>query len=64
MADRYDSDNIEKYVEQGGTRCPSCACDELEGGPVSTGNGRATQEMSCLACDATWEDVYVLSSIQ
>lgn len=41
--------------------CPVCGCEELTGGPVETGNGNASQEMSCDDCGATWIDTYTLN---
>jgi hypothetical protein len=60
----YHQENIDKYVESGGARCPECGSDEIEGDSFVSGGGEASQEMWCLDCDASWEDVHVLSSIR
>jgi hypothetical protein len=62
MADRVLSN--EEYVEEGGARCPFCGSDEVTGDSFTSGGGEASQEMSCDACDAKWEDVYALTSIR
>jgi len=38
--------------------CPVCGRHDLTGGPVTTGDGMAAQEMSCDWCGATWLDLY------
>jgi hypothetical protein len=42
-------------------RCPVCGDWQTEGGSVSIEDGLALQQVSCLNCNATWRDVYVLS---
>ena len=41
--------------------CPACGDWQTEGGSVSIEEGLALQQVSCLNCNATWRDVYVLS---
>ena len=41
--------------------CPACGDWQIEGDSVSIEDGLALQPVSCLTCNATWRDVYVLS---
>ena len=52
-----------KHVKGGGVVCPYCGGQDIEGGPVETGNEEATQEMKCLACRENWMDSYKLNGI-
>lgn len=50
-----------EYVATGGTQCPFCKSDDIQGGDFSNyGNGEVSQRVDCRKCDATWTDVYVL----
>ena len=40
--------------------CPMCRSKDVQGGPVDTGDGYATQELVCSECSASWTDVYTL----
>ena len=51
------------HVQAGGMQCPVCGSDQIEGGFVETGEGRASQEIRCLACHECWTDIYRLNSI-
>ena len=43
-----------------GAFCPFCRSTDIEGGPVDIiGNG-AFQDVSCVACGASWRDEYKL----
>jgi|CXWL01.1.fsa_nt_gi hypothetical protein len=53
----------ERYIASNGTTCPSCGHDDPQGDSFTSGNGAASQEMSCPECGATWTDCYVLSGI-
>jgi hypothetical protein len=52
-----------KYIRQGGTRCPFCGSDEIEGSSVEVDGGSAWQEVACNNCDSQWQDVYLLREI-
>jgi len=52
----------EEHVEQGGTQCPFCNSEQLEGLPIDVVNGRALQEIYCVDCQASWTDIYTLTS--
>ncbi len=56
--------DIKKYVEDGGCSCPFCGSEDIGGDDVTTGGGEAPQEMSCLECNARWNDVYDLVGIE
>lgn len=43
-----------------GQYCPRCKSDQIEGGNVETGDGKASQPMSCNACEFDWTDNYKL----
>jgi DNA-directed RNA polymerase subunit RPC12/RpoP len=44
-----------------GVHCPHCRSDDIEGGRVNMDAKSASQAVKCLACGATWDDVYTLS---
>ena len=52
-----------KYVENGGQVCPSCGCEDFEGGPVTVAEENCYQVVSCNECAAEWEDCYTLSDM-
>lgn len=54
---------MREYVDSKGIRCPICANPDIEGHFIETGEGVATQDMSCGKCDAEWIDNYTLASI-
>jgi formate dehydrogenase maturation protein FdhE len=49
-----------EYVAVHGIQCPVCGSTEIEGNDTDMGGQTATQEISCLACESTWVDVYKL----
>ncbi len=40
-------------------RCPLCRSDEIEGASVEVDGDMTEQSMSCLNCEATWQEQYV-----
>lgn len=55
---------VAAYIAGGGVHCPFCGADDIQGnGGVDIDSGSASQECSCLACDATWHDQYRLVSL-
>lgn len=50
-----------EYAQEGGTRCPMCLSDNIEGREINIDQGSAWQECSCLNCHAAWNDVYALT---
>ena len=47
-----------KTPPAGDTACPACRSDEIDGGPVDINEGHAVQDVRCLSCTATWDNVY------
>lgn len=54
----------EQYVETGGTRCPFCGSQSIEGDSFEVDAGGAAQEVGCNNCDKTWTDVYTLTKYE
>jgi hypothetical protein len=54
----------EKYVTDGGVRCPYCDSGDIEGGYIETDMGVAEQKIWCNQCGKRWWDYYNLSSIE
>ncbi|HOX57864.1 MAG TPA: hypothetical protein PLC99_13335 [Verrucomicrobiota bacterium] len=53
-----------EYLASGGIFCPHCRGEDIEGGPVDISAGEATQEVTCLECEAVWHDVYTLTGVE
>lgn len=49
-----------RYRKEGGTCCPFCRGDQIEGHEVVIDNGQAHQGISCNDCDKEWTDTYQL----
>jgi mannose-1-phosphate guanylyltransferase len=54
----------EEYIQNGAGECPECGSGDIEGDSVDIVMMQATQQVSCINCDAEWEDVYELSSLR
>jgi hypothetical protein len=54
----------EEYAKEGGSRCPNCLSNDVEGADVEVDNGRVYQDCFCLACNAKWVGVYKLTGYQ
>jgi len=54
---------VNKYIAGGGGCCPFCGANSIEGGHIEIEGNCAYQEVSCLACDATWTDSYHLAAV-
>lgn len=52
------------YLAADGTACPYCESPDIEGGPVEIEGGSAWQQCHCLDCNATWNDVYTLATVE
>ena len=52
-----------RYVREGGVRCPFCGSGTFEGGPFDCESGQVWQNLTCVDCDAQWQDVYRLSFV-
>ena len=44
-----------------GSACPNCGSDHLHAGEPTFNDGLCTVAMRCIACTATWNEVYLLS---
>jgi predicted nucleic-acid-binding Zn-ribbon protein len=55
---------MQRYVKEGGTRCPNCGSRDLEGRSVEINAGHATQSVDCLGCGAAWYEKYQLVRIE
>jgi len=49
-----------QYVDNGGTLCPFCKSEAIEGSRVEVDAGTAWQEMRCHDCERMWQDDYKL----
>ena len=52
-----------EYVAGGGGNCPHCGSEQIVGGSIEIDAGRAYQEITCQACEASWVDGYTLASV-
>lgn len=50
------------YIRCGGSRCPHCLDDIIEGDSIEIDGNQALQSVSCNNCNATWTDCYTLSN--
>ena len=48
------------YIRNGGQMCLFCRGESLQGGFIHVEEGRAFQQICCLECERTWQDVYRL----
>jgi len=62
-AGKYRIDE-KKYIRAGGTKCPFCGSDEIEGSSVEVDSSSAWQEVGCNNCDSEWNDIYKLDDIE
>lgn len=60
---KLTQEQADKYLKNGGVRCPYCNSDDISGDSVEVDIGSASQEMFCHDCNATWNDLYTLSGI-
>jgi len=63
QVENIDKTQLEKYLENP-DHCPFCGSDAIEGNGIEIiFDKEAIQEMSCIECEASWNDVYKLSHI-
>uniref|UniRef100_A0A6M3M5T5 Uncharacterized protein n=1 Tax=viral metagenome TaxID=1070528 RepID=A0A6M3M5T5_9ZZZZ len=53
-----------EYVNSGGTSCPYCGSQEIQGGFIEVDAGSAWQSIDCLECGKGWKDIYRLVDIE
>jgi len=51
------------YLSSKGLICPLCGSKLIHGGFIQIESGRAFQDMRCLECEGTWQDVYQLIDV-
>ena len=51
------------YVLNGGSSCPLCGDETIDGTSVQIDNGTAWQNVSCNECNAEWQDIYSLTDV-
>jgi len=52
------------YIRKGGTVCPICRSDQLEGSCFDADAGTAYQRINCLECNLEFNDCYTLTDIE
>ena len=57
---------VGEYIDNGGSRCPFCGGDRVEGDYYSFGYEGATvwQKVECEDCGEEWQDIYTLTTIE
>lgn len=50
----------EQYVARNGSICPACSSSQIRAGDIEVDGATAWQSVSCLHCEATWNDMYAL----
>ena len=53
----------DSYIKGKGLSCLFCGTESVQGGFIQVDAGKAFQEMGCLECEASWQDVYRLVDI-
>ena len=51
------------YLRSGGTKCPICGCESLDGGSIDIDAGCAYQNITCTDCGSEWTDEYELTGL-
>lgn len=65
MASELTPEKKAAYLESGGNACPFCGSDDVESsGQIQADSNIAWQQVDCLACDESWEDIYTLTGVE
>ena len=56
--------DTERYLQQGGARCPYCNGSDVQGDEINFDGGTMSQEISCGHCNARWIDIYRLVDLE
>jgi hypothetical protein len=48
----------QKYIDDGGGSCPYCGDGDYYGDSFECESSTVWQNLTCLACHRTWQDVY------
>ena len=51
------------YLDKKGSQCPFCESDAIEAGSLHADGDIVWQQITCIECDAVWDDVYHLREI-
>lgn len=54
---------IKAYLEAGGGSCPYCTSTDIDQSPVRMDIGNGVCRVTCMACEAVWEDHLTLTGI-
>ncbi len=60
FTDKSETPNHIPVEDMTDTTRPKCGSSEITGGFVETGDGIASQQLSCDVCDQGWKNVYGL----
>lgn len=63
MGTLEEFDIQKRYVAGGGTHCPYCGSDQIEGQSFDVEDGKVYQEVVCVVCSAQWQNQYTLTGI-
>jgi hypothetical protein len=56
--------DIKRYIDTGGSACPFCAGDKFHLGAVRGGTGVCFRDITCLACNEIWREIFHLAELQ
>lgn len=63
--EKLTAKQVKEYISSGGTVCPYCECDQLEGiAGVEVNDGVGYQGVKCTECGKTWTDIYRLVNLE
>jgi transposase-like protein len=53
-----------EYCAHGGTHCPHCGSDDIEGGSIQIDAATAWQPITCNTCGKKWNDIYTIAAYE
>ena len=57
-------EQVDKYLKNGGIRCPKCGSDELQCSSMNYDAGVAWQDVTCEGCELEFRDLYTLTGVE
>lgn len=54
----------QQYIKSKGVKCPFCGSEDISGEEVNIDGGSASQSVSCMECNASWNDHYHLGGYE
>jgi len=57
-------EQIEKYLQGGGSHCPYCGSADITAGSQESEGNTSWFDVTCEVCSKSWRDVYTLTSIE